>query len=221
QEVLLRRLKSVFAHRSGVPPSSPAGLYFDAYIVVDFEATCSESTYGPPGAASLGDTKVEKEEQEIIEFPACLIDCERLEITDTFHKFVQPVLNRKLTPYCTTLTGISQAQVDAAETFPVVLAQFEGWLKSHGLLHKSKKFVLVTDGPSDVADFLFNSCMVKLTEMLTAVGLPLVGRLHSGIDDTKNIAALALYTLLDGCQLRPNQRIDLNVDPITKKVSEI
>lgn len=40
--------------------------------------------------------------------------------------------------------------------------------------------------------------VASMTQMLERIGLPLVGKHHSGIDDTKNIAAVALKMLEKG-----------------------
>jgi len=43
-----------------------------------------------------------------------------------------------------------------------------------------------------------------MTDMLTRLGLPLEGRHHSGIDDSRNISAIAIKMLKDGCVFRAN-----------------
>lgn len=47
----------------------------------------------------------------------------------------------------------------------------------------------------------------KLSTMLEKLGLKYEGRPHSGLDDSRNIARIALRMLQDGCQLRVNERI--------------
>lgn len=75
-------------------------------LVLDFEATCDENRgFGP---------------QEVIEFPTVVINTCTLQKEAEFHSYVRPVRNRKLTPFCTSLTGITQEQVDPAPTFPEV-----------------------------------------------------------------------------------------------------
>lgn len=82
------------------------------YIVFDLEATC-----GWPG---------ENRQSEIIEIGAVKLN-ERLEIVEEFQSFVRPVVNPELTPFCTELTSITQAEVDAAPTFDQVAMDFWGW----------------------------------------------------------------------------------------------
>lgn len=47
----------------------------------------------------------------------------------------------------------------------------------------------------------------KLSTMLEKLGLKYEGRPHSGLDDSRNIAKIALRMLQDGCQLRVNERM--------------
>lgn len=59
------------------------------------------------------------------------------------------------------LTGITQEEVDVADTFPQVLSDFEAWLTKHQLGTKHK-FIVVTDGPWDMGRFLYGQCKVLL-----------------------------------------------------------
>ena len=43
--------------------------------------------------------------QEIIEFPACLLNLATLEIDSEFQSYVKPEIHPVLTPFCTNLTG--------------------------------------------------------------------------------------------------------------------
>ena len=69
---------------------------FDYVVVIDFEATCDKDMNG-------------LKPQEIIEFPAVIVDCRRLTLEDSFH--VKPVHHPILTDFCRNLTGINQDQV--------------------------------------------------------------------------------------------------------------
>jgi inhibitor of KinA sporulation pathway (predicted exonuclease) len=86
------------------------------YLIVDFEATCSDRNEFP------------REEMEIIEIGALLLDRERLEVHSEFQSFIKPVRNPRLTEFCKDLTTIQQEQVDAAPGFTDVLKQFMAWL---------------------------------------------------------------------------------------------
>ena len=52
---------------------------------------------------------------------------------DEFRTFVRPVRHPTLSPFCTELTGITQADVDAAPAFPAVVARFHDWLRTHDI----------------------------------------------------------------------------------------
>ena len=117
---------------------------YDYLVVVDFEATCEErNTPDYP--------------HEIIEFPGVLVDGSLGTEVDSCQYYCKPLLNPRLSEFCKALTGIQQATVDDAPTFPEVLAMFNDWLSSHGL-GTDKTFALVTDGPFDVGRFLRLSC---------------------------------------------------------------
>lgn len=94
------------------------GRYPLYYCVIDFEATCVEN-----GKIS---------NQEIIEFPAILVNAETMEAEAEFHSYVRPVWNPQLSPFCTRLTGIEQATVDSAPVFADVYNMFLQFLHAHG-----------------------------------------------------------------------------------------
>ncbi|KEG14918.1 exonuclease [Trypanosoma grayi] len=87
---------------------------FSHLLVCDFEATCDTASVHYP--------------HEIIEFPVVCVDTARLCVVAEFHSYVRPVKNPRLTSFCCELTGITQAQVDAAPTLPEVLQRFTAWL---------------------------------------------------------------------------------------------
>lgn len=91
----------------------------DYFVVIDFEATCFKSR------------KVPREEMEVIEFAAALVDKETFEPVDEFDEFVRPVVHPTLDDFAVELTTITQDQVDSAFTFPTVLRQFTAWLEKY------------------------------------------------------------------------------------------
>ncbi|CAG0894291.1 unnamed protein product [Darwinula stevensoni] len=203
KEVLKRRLKTYHRLRRGdVGPHLHLPVYFDNLIVIDFEATC--------------DT-VPQPQQEIIEFPAVLIDCHTLSIQDVFHAFCKPIIQPKLSSYCCELTGVLQSDTDSAQTFSSVLADFDEWRKRHSLGY-GKKFAIVTDGSCDISKFLLQQCLTTLPLMLETVGLELEGRLHCGKDDALNIASLTLRLMKDGAYIYNNERLEVIWDKEKKKV---
>lgn len=75
-------------------------------LVVDLEATCANDGTIPPAA------------MEIIEIGAVWARPDG-SVLDRFQNFVRPLERPALTPFCKDLTGIRQADVDAAPLFPV------------------------------------------------------------------------------------------------------
>lgn len=65
-------------------------------FVLDFEATCWDKN-----SYSFG-------KNEIIEFPAVILDVKSGLVVDEFQKFVKPTENPILSDFCTSLTGIKQ-----------------------------------------------------------------------------------------------------------------
>ena len=106
---------------------------YDFYAVLDFEATCEEGARIRP--------------QEIIEFPTVLLDGATLEAIAEFQQYVRPAHRPVLSKFCTGLTGIQQATVDAARPFSEVLADHTTWLG---------RFTHPTDGP--VRSVCFVTC---------------------------------------------------------------
>jgi inhibitor of KinA sporulation pathway (predicted exonuclease) len=183
------------------------------YVVIDFEATCDEPFNPDP--------------QEIIEFPAVLFDPVDPDNQPEFHVFVRPVAHPRLTPFCADLTGIRQEQVDAGDPFPEVLRRFGQWLQAQG----RGEVLPVTCGDWDLGSLLPRQCAqhrlgvpgwadrwANLKQLFTdhfqyaadrpgLVGMagylqaPLVGRLHSGIADARNIARVLRRMLERGARI--------------------
>lgn len=84
------------------------------YIVYDLEATCWDGR--PPGL-----------EQETIEIGAIKLN-RYGEVTGSYNRFIKPILNPFLSPFCKNLTTITQEDVDKALTFPSVINEFQDWL---------------------------------------------------------------------------------------------
>lgn len=114
----------------------------DFFLVMDFEATCDETVRIP--------------KQEIIEFPAVLVDARTTTIVAEFQRYVKPIYNPTLTEFCTNLTGIRQSQVDAAAPFNEVYAEFLKWLEAGnlGLAAPARSFAVVTCGDWDLKTML-------------------------------------------------------------------
>ncbi|KAL7404981.1 hypothetical protein ABVT39_021973 [Epinephelus coioides] len=89
---------------------------FSYLIVIDFESTCwrEKNNYG----------------QEIIEFPAVLLNTSTGEVESEFHTYVQPQEHPMLSEFCTELTGITQMQVEAGIPLQICLSRFSRWLQN-------------------------------------------------------------------------------------------
>lgn len=89
---------------------------FSYIIVIDFESTCwkEKNNYG----------------QEIIEFPAVLLNTSTGEVESEFHTYTQPQEHPVLSEFCTELTGITQMQVEAGVPLLICLSRFSRWLQN-------------------------------------------------------------------------------------------
>lgn len=228
KDVMKKRLKNYYKKQKlslmqSVTEGGPTDAYYDFICVVDFEATCEQDN-------PLDFT------HEIIEFPMVLFNTHTLDIEDSFQEYVRPEVNTQLSEFCIKLTGITQKMVDEADTFPDVLKRVVLWLQEKELGTKYK-YAILTDGSWDMSKFMNTQCRLsrlrypqfakkwinikkfygnlykvprtqtKLSSMLEKLGLQYEGRPHSGLDDSRNIARIALRMLQDGCQLRINERM--------------
>lgn len=186
--------------RDDAPPAS--------YVVIDVEATCDDGG------------RVPRHEMEIIEIGAVLVAAEGGAAVDEFQSFVRPVRHPVLTPFCTGLTSITQAEVDAAPGFPEAFARLAGWIRVHPAPH-----VFCSWGDYDRTQFqrdcVFHGVPYALparhvnlkqafsdrrgipkklgmAAALAQAGLPLLGTHHRGIDDARNLARLLPFALGDG-----------------------
>lgn len=193
--------------------------------MLDFECTCDAK-----------DDASNPWVHEIIEWPVVLVDARTGKVVDEFHHYIKPEERPTLTPFCTELTGITQDQVDSGLTLKQALEAFQVWLKERDI-GEGRRFSisLATDGPWDFVNFLYPECARKLLpypkevhkwidlraayaefhcvrscnvkKMLAGAGMVFEGRLHSGIDDTRNIARIGIHLLKSGARLGANASI--------------
>ena len=119
---------------------------FDFYVVLDFEATCSNNRSEIPPSL-----------QEIIEFPSVLVDARQNppKVISEFQRYVRPVAIPTLTPFCTQLTGITQAVVDKGVSFEEAMNDHLAWLTDNGMdPHRPGNFAIVTCGDWDLRSML-------------------------------------------------------------------
>ncbi|KAK3126946.1 hypothetical protein QOZ80_7AG0565650 [Eleusine coracana subsp. coracana] len=179
-------------------------------LVVDFEATCQEKGRIYP--------------QEIIEFPAVLVDAATGRLVSEFRTYVRPRHHPHLTAFCKELTGIQQSQVDGGVELSEALAKHDAWLAAAGVA--TNRLVVVTWGDWDCKTMLEFECRFKgiskpeyfdrwvnlripfeaafgpgrrnLQEAVKEAGLQWVGRLHCGLDDARNTAYLLVELMRRG-----------------------
>ncbi len=174
----------------------------DAILVVDVEATCWEGD-PPPGQIS-----------EIIEIGLCVVSVRALERVERRSILVRPA-SSTVSAYCTQLTTLTQADVDAG----VPLADACQTLIT---AYKSRERVFASFGDYDRQLFESNcaaygiaypfgathlnvknlaaivygwSREAGMPAMLKRAGLPLEGVHHRGGDDAWNIAGLLCHFL--------------------------
>ncbi|EMD38613.1 hypothetical protein CERSUDRAFT_105200 [Gelatoporia subvermispora B] len=163
-------LVSAQADNSIVMPSAVKQPY-DAFLVLDVEATCIEGS--PRGEYP----------NEIIEWPVCLLrwrdkndngEAKSLEVVDEFRSFVRPTWRPELSDFCKNLTGITQQQVDDTPTFAKVMESFRDFMIRHGLIDvetgkRLTRFCWCCDGPYDIRDFVVKQCFMSKMQMPTWV----------------------------------------------------
>lgn len=177
---------------------------FEYLLVMDFEATCERQIVLKP--------------QEIIELPCMVLSTRDWKIKDSFHEYIKPRVHPMLTSFCVELTGITQETLNNQPGFPDVFSKFCEWLTEGGYFDTPNKSSFVTCGNWDLKTMLPSQCDLdgitlsdqfkqwielkytfcestgyyprSLKDMLARLNLPLQGRLHSGIDDVKNIISI-------------------------------
>lgn len=173
-------------------------------LIIDLEATCADDGSIPP------------EQMEIIEVGACWVTPDGT-ILDRFQSFVHPVINQQLTPFCIKLTGIEQANIGSAPSWPAVTAALAEFVQRH---QQSDSFwgswgnydarqierECVRHGTANPVAQLPHKNLkaafakhrhIKQVGMATAlriVGLSLEGPHHRALSDALNIARLLPWT---------------------------
>ena len=101
------------------------------YVIFDIEATSWEESVAP-------------EKTEILEIGAVELPSASAAVSGEFGMLVRPVGTPVLSSYCLRSTGLTQFEVDQADPFPLVFAQFLAWLGK-------EPFTLCTWGDYDLA----------------------------------------------------------------------
>ncbi|WP_176044432.1 3'-5' exonuclease [Burkholderia vietnamiensis] len=167
-------------------------------LVVDLEATCDEN--------------VPSFDMETIEIGAAWVEADGV-VLDRFQSFVRPIVNPTLTPFCSKLTGITQADVDAAALFSLAADELRAfvakyqqassvWMSYGAFDRKQLERDSARHGvampialPHQNAKRLFAKKQrigkeVGMAKACELVGLALAGTHHRALDDALNVARL-------------------------------
>ncbi|MBE9040456.1 exonuclease domain-containing protein [Oscillatoriales cyanobacterium LEGE 11467] len=176
--------------------------HYDYLMVLDLEATCCDRK------------TISRNQMEIIEMGAVMVETQNLTPVDEFQTFVKPTLNPQLTEFCRQLTSISQAQVDRAPTYPEAAKHLQSWLARYPnflfgswgdydrkQFEQDSKFHDISYPIASVhinlkKFFSTNQGFKKrygMAQALELAGISLEGTHHRGIDDARNIAKLLPY----------------------------
>ena len=173
------------------------------YLVIDLEATCCD------------DDSLPREEMEIIEIGAIMVDAATLAPQAEFQTFVKPMRHKLLTPFCTELTTITQPDVDRAPRFPQAILKLGEFVKGKDALfcswggydrnqfrrdaqHHRVKLPLGERHMNIKEAFsqrLGESRQYGTGQALRRLGLSFTGTHHRAIDDARNIARLLPFVL--------------------------
>lgn len=169
------------------------------YLVVDLEATCSE------------DSTVPRDEMEIIEIGAVMLNSQTFETESDFQTFVRPVRHPQLTPFCIGLTGITPAQVASAPAFQEAIAEMKEWIDGFDDAlfcswgdYDRKQFLQDCQYHQVAYPFVAGHLNLKeefasrvgrqkqmgIGQALRHLGLQFEGSPHRGLDDARNIAGI-------------------------------
>jgi inhibitor of KinA sporulation pathway (predicted exonuclease) len=153
---------------------------------------------------------------ETIEIGALLCDAATLAPLRELQAFVRPVRHRVLTPFCTQLTTITQADVDPAGRFPDAMARLAAFCEGtsplfcswgaydRGQLERDARFhglalprVLARhlNLKEAFSRRLGEARRYGTGQALRRVGLTFSGTHHRAIDDARNIARLLPWAL--------------------------
>lgn len=178
---------------------------FQNAVIVDVEATCCNQG------------TIARRAMEIIEVGAVAVQNSNGAIVAEFQTFVRPKRNPTLTPFCKSLTSISQADVDLAELYPAAILRFRQWLAEIGSYefcswgdYDRKQFeqdsryhgvAYPFAGPHRNLKVEFSAALGitkkhGVSSALEKLGLDFEGTAHRGIDDARNIARIYRQAIL-------------------------
>lgn len=184
------------------------------FLVIDLEATCDEGH------------RIPRDQTEIIEIGAVLVDGSTLAPVAEHQTFIRPLRHPVLTRFCTDLTSITQADVAGAPLFPQAIRELGRFLGGRDALFCSwgdyDRNQLERDARRHGVSLPFGGRHLNLKKRFSAelgeerlygmdgalrrAGLKLHGTHHRGIDDARNIARLLPWCLGRRLAERPATR---------------
>lgn len=188
-------------------------------LCVDLEATCDECPeYLSQEDSDCYQLAVKREDMETIEVGAIIIDLQSdCKIVGEFSKFVSPVLNPLLTPFCKQLTSITQADVDNADPYADVKQYLDEFL-----IPFAGQTIWCSWDDYDLQQLAMDAKVAGITPMLAglehtnikrwhwkifdcramglrpaveSLGIKWQGSYHRAIDDARNLSALVVQLL--------------------------
>ncbi|MET9134115.1 3'-5' exonuclease [Streptomyces antibioticus] len=171
--------------------------------VIDVEATCWDGQ-PPPGSV-----------HEIIEIGLTVVDVAARRRVSRHRILVRPGRST-VSPFCTELTGLTQAEVDRgvpfAEACRILAEEYEAGVRPWASWGDYDRHQFARQSEADGVAYPFGRPVERthtnakavfttayglrrrpgMSQALKIAGLPLEGRHHSGEDDAWNIAALVL-----------------------------
>lgn len=117
----------------------------DKVLVLDIEHTCTNNNSIP------------REEREIIELGAVLIDTKQYHVIDEFQSLIRPIRHPLISNFCAELTGIKQSELEESEPFQNIFKGFLNWLPPEDEL------LLVTWGSYDLIQINIDCSFHQLT----------------------------------------------------------
>lgn len=178
---------------------------YNYILLIDLEATC----------CNLG--SVPRDEMEIIEIGAIIVNKTNLLPIEEFNTFIKPVRHPILSDFCKSLTTITQYDVDVSPLFPEAMQKFNNWVQPYEL---SGGTLFCSWGAYDKNQFKQDCNFHKIpypfgddhlnikaefskiqgrkkqygmARALELANIPLTGVHHRGIDDVRNMVKLLPY----------------------------
>jgi len=173
-------------------------MQYHYYLIIDLEATCCNQG------------TISRDDMEIIEIGAVIVDVDSLEMVDDFSIFIRPIIHPNLTEFCKKLTTITQEEIDRGVGFIEGMKIFVSWFSQY------EKALFCSWGEYDKNQFK-KDCRLHgmkypfglehlnikkafakkqgvkpcgLDKALEIVNLELLGTHHRGVDDARNMARL-------------------------------